>query len=579
MNAVLMMFTIQCLLGAFDNLWHHELQERLPQKPQARTELALHALRELLYALLFAGIAWWCWQGLWTWVLVAILVVELGVTLADFVVEDRTRRLPPLERVLHTLLAANYGALLALWMPELQRWAAQPTGFASVDYGPWSWALTAFSLGVLAWGLRDVAAVARLGVPQWQREPLRLGHGTAPLTVLVTGATGFIGSALVRELLARGDRVLVLSRDPQRARDRFGPAVEVFATLAAIDAGRAIDAIVNLAGEPVVGGLWTRARKQRLVDSRVGVTTEVVTLIRRLRRKPQVLVSASAIGWYGDRADEALTEASAPQPGFLHELCLRWEDAAWQATRAGVRVCRLRIGLVLGRDGGVLPPMALGTRLAGGTVLGDGRQWMAWIHLQDLLRLIERAIDDEDLHGAVNAVAPQPLRQREFAAALARVLRRPCPWRMPAPLLRAMTGEMARLFLDSARVLPQRALAAGFRFDYAEAEAALAEVLGAGVPAARKRCDGEELPEWGLDAAMLRRRLYVETTDGRVISGFDARLALWLAQPRWRGVARVLGLPGLRTFAGTVYVLLWKPRRAGRGGGAQHRRLRAGLPR
>ncbi|HSW11235.1 MAG TPA: DUF1731 domain-containing protein, partial [Solimonas sp.] len=281
---------------------------------------------------------------------------------------------------------------------------------------------------------------------------------------------------------------------------------------------------------------------------------------------------------------EALIEASAPQPGFLHELCLRWEDAAWQATRAGVRVCRLRIGLVLGRDGGVLAPMALGTRLAGGTVLGDGRQWMAWIHLQDLLRLIQRAIDDEDLHGAVNAVAPQPLRQREFAAALARVLHRPCPWRVPAPMLRAMTGEMARLFLDSQRVLPQRALAAGFRFEFADAEAALTQLLGGtSAPAVARTVYMEEhrppvagvgtqavefiaidrlpqgLPAWGLEPVQLQRRLFVETTDGRLLSGVDAWLALWQALPprRWR--ARLLRLPLLRAGAVLAYELL-RPR-------------------
>ncbi|HSW23041.1 MAG TPA: NAD-dependent epimerase/dehydratase family protein, partial [Burkholderiaceae bacterium] len=311
MDAVFAMVTLQCLMGAFDNLWHHELQEQLPQKPQARPELALHTARELLYALVFAGMAWWRWEGAWAFVLVAILLVELVVTLADFIVEDRTRRLPPLERVLHTLMAASYGALLALWAPELWRWAQAPTGLAPTDYGAWSWLLSTFSLGVLAWGLRDLFAVARLGVPQWQREPLRAGVGETPRTVLVTGATGFIGRALVRELLTRGDRVLALSRDPLRAQDRFGPQVEVVGSLAAIDQDRAIDAIVNLAGEPVAGGLWTRARKQRLIDSRVGTSTEVVALIRRLRVKPQVLVSASAIGWYGDRGEEALIEASA----------------------------------------------------------------------------------------------------------------------------------------------------------------------------------------------------------------------------------------------------------------------------
>ncbi|AXQ30136.1 TIGR01777 family protein [Solimonas sp. K1W22B-7] len=605
MTTVLILFCIQCLLGAFDNLWHHELEAGLSRQPQARTELALHTLRELLYAPIFVGIAWWSWQGAWAWLLIALLATEMVVTITDFVVEDRTRRLPPMERVLHTVLAMNYGALLALWAPILQQWTRLPTAMTAVDHGPWSWALGVFGAGVLGWGLYDLFAVARLGVPQWLREPLRVEPNEAPRTLLVTGATGFIGRALVRRLLQRGERIIVLSRDPLRAEYLFGPRVEALGSLAAIDAERRIDAIVNLAGEPVAGGLWTRARRERLLQSRIAVTTEVTMLIRRLRHKPAVLVNASAIGWYGERGDTALGEDSGAGEGFLSMLCRRWEEAAWAATREGVRVCRLRIGLVLGRGGGVLQPLALATRLAGGTVLGDGRHWMSWIHLQDLLRIIDLALEDEDLHGGINAVAPQPLPQAAFAAALAGSLRRPLPWRVPAWLLRLMAGEMADLFLVSQRVEPRRLLAAGFRHELGGIDAALDQILHQALPApvaarvwVNQRCPvcrttmglqqataqrggvdlafcpveaDRELAAWGLQREQLRRRLYVQTRDGRLLSGIDAFAAIWAALPRRRWIATLMRLPLLYPISCMVYDLAvapllsgWDERRARR---------------
>ncbi|MDB5972802.1 MAG: hypothetical protein JWQ90_5252 [Hydrocarboniphaga sp.] len=600
MTAVLTMFTIQCLLGAFDNLWHHELQADLPHQPTARRELALHTARELLYALIFISVAWWRWEGAWTFVLIAILAAEMLITLCDFVEEDRSRKLPAFERVLHTILALNYGALLALWAPELRRWSQAPGGFAAADYGIGSWLLTAFGIGVFAWGMRDLFAVARLAVPEWQRMPMRAGDSNAPSMVLVTGATGFIGRSLVRRLVERGDQVIVLTRNVARARDRFGPLVEVTGDLREIDDDRCIDTIVNLAGEPLIGlGLWTRKRKQRFIDSRVGTTRRIAGLIGRLRTTPKVLVSASAIGWYGERGDEVLSEKSTAGEGFLSELCWKWEDAAMTAARPGLRICRMRIGLVLGAHGGVLKSLALATRMGGGMVLGSGRQWQSWIHIDDLVALFEHAISTPTLSGPINAVSPHAVTQREFTLALGETLHRPTLMRMPEWPLRRLAGDMAELFLVSQRVLPQRAMDSGFEFrwariedalrhsfaSHAAREQALAVYVNQDCPVCRsemgrycelnKRHHGAMrfrsiaktyggLPRYGLTERDLRRRLFVESGDGKLCSGIDGAILIWRCLPGiYPRLAKLLAQPFIHAIADCSYDLVIAPALSG----------------
>jgi uncharacterized protein (TIGR01777 family) len=588
---VLFAFCIQCVLGAFDNLWHHEIQARLPRNPSARKELALHCARELLYAAIFAGIAWRRWQGLWGGLLVALLAAEIAVTICDFVEEDRTRRLPPLERVLHTVMALNYGALLALWAPELGRWLGAPAGLPRTSYGALSWAMTAFALGVGLWGLRDLLAVGRLSVPEWQRRPLRAGGKPDPRTILVTGGTGFVGSALVRSLVAGGDRVIVWSRDPRRARDRFGPLVEVTGSLHAIDRQRRIDGIVHLAGEPLAGGPWTAARKRRFLDSRIDTTGEVVELISRLERKPGAFICASAAGIYGDRGEEALDESSTAGSGYLPALTRDCEAAAVPAGTLGVRTCWLRIGYVLGAGGGMLGALIPAVRLGGGAVLGSGRQWLSWIHLRDMVRLIEFALDRPAMSGAVNAVAPSATTQRTFAQALARALHRPVTIRLPERVLKALLGDMASLLLASQIVAPQRALAAGFRFEFDDLDTAMRDITrrNSGKAAmvyanfdcpvcnaemthyreASERCGAgiEFVPvrvvrhaaRWGLAEADLRRRLFVVGEDGEALSGIEAFRAIWIQLPRLRWLAVVAGLPGIRQLLELLYDLVCAP--------------------
>ena len=306
--------------------------------------------------------------------------------------------------------------------------------------------------------------------------------------ILVTGATGFIGTKLVRRLLERGDEVIVFARDVAKAAGSFGERAQIVTNLAALPPTTRIDAIVNLAGESIAGGLWTQRRRRLLLTSRLDVTNAVLELVARLPAKPTTWVNASAIGYYGARAgDEPLHEKSGVGRGFQAELCRRWEEAAARAAAHGVKVTALRFGVVLGGDGGALPALARPVRLFAGTGMGSGRQWFSWIHVDDLLNVVLFALDQETLAGPINATAPEPVRHAELMSAIAAALHRPLwPVRIPAPLLRAALGELAELFVDGQRVVPERLRALGFAFRYPTIGAALAEALGSEVDAAAR---------------------------------------------------------------------------------------------
>lgn len=479
---------LQIALGALDNFWHHELSEALPSKRAARVEVALHAGRELCYTLLFAALAWWEWHGAWAWGLSALLAAEIVVTLVDFVVEDATRRLPRTERVLHTVLAINFGALLAVFAPTLLAWARLPAGVVRVDYGLSSWLLTAAAGGVFAWSVRNALAARRhFAPPTWQRRALRAGRRPAPKRVLVTGATGFIGRKLVERLVERGDHALVFARSAAKAADLFGPHAEVVTDLAALPATTRVDAIVNLAGESIAGGLWTARRRQLLLGSRLGVTDALLTLVGRLAAKPATWVNGSAVGYYGARdGDEVLHEKAAAGAGFQAELCRRWEERAAQATTLGVKVTALRIGVVLGDDGGALPALARPVKAFAGAGMGTGRQWFSWIHVDDLVEAVLFVLDQETLAGPLNATAPQAVRHDELMASMAARLHRPLwPVRIPSGALRLALGELAELFVDGQRVAPERLLALKFEFRYPTLDSALEQALGKPAAAAR----------------------------------------------------------------------------------------------
>lgn len=295
-------------------------------------------------------------------------------------------------------------------------------------------------------------------------------------TVLVTGATGFVGSALVRALCARGDRVIAVSRDPERAK-RALPSASGFVPRVDAEALRGVDAIVNLAGEPVAGR-WNAAKKAAILSSRVEGTKAIVAALAALpaAERPRVLVSASAIGYYGDRGDEILEETSRAGSDFLADVCVRWERAAGEARELGVRVACMRLGLVMG-DGGALAAMRPLFAMGFGGPLGSGQQWWAWIHLDDTVALLMLALDRDEIDGAVNTTAPSPVRQVDHARALGRAMRRPAFVPAPAFAIRAATGDFSVELLASRRVVPTRAKALGFRFRYAELDAALASIF------------------------------------------------------------------------------------------------------
>lgn len=476
MNILFILLSVQVVMGAFDNLWHHELQAKLPQRPSARRELMLHTIREAIYGVVFIGLAWWQWQGLFAVVLAGLLGIEVVVTLADFLEEDRSRTLPPFERVLHTLLTISYGLFLAVFAPVLWAWGQEPTRLLQVDNGWWAPLLTAYGLGVLAWSLRNLIAVRRLGrvvVPVTPPAAMRRQPA-----ILVTGATGFVGQAVVAELCREGRRVIALSRDLRQARGLLGPGVWVVDDLDAIPSETRIDAIVNLAGARVLGLPWTAARRRTLMGSRLGLAQRLVALMRRLDQRPRVLVSASAVGFYGAVNDGMpCTEASAARPGeFQSDLCVAIEHEARRAEALGVRVVRLRLGVVLGREDGAYPMQALAARFGFGAVLGTGRQPAPWLHRDDAVGLIRFALDQSELSGAVNAVAPQTPRQAEFAQALAASFGRRAWLRAPAWPLRLLAGEMSTLLLDGQNVVPAAALAAGYRFRHPTLPGALADL-------------------------------------------------------------------------------------------------------
>jgi len=301
------------------------------------------------------------------------------------------------------------------------------------------------------------------------------------MRVLITGATGFIGRALVAELQRTGHRVVAWARSDARARSVLGAGVDIVSTSAGQDALNAAvsdcDAAINLAGEPLLGKRWTEKRRAVLRASRVDVTHQLVAAMEAASSRHRVLVSGSAVGFYGDRGDEVLNESSSPREDFLSRLCRDWEHAAEAASASAVRVVVVRTGVVLGRDGGALSRMLPPFKLGVGGPIGSGRQYFPWIHLRDLVRLFVAALEDDRYRGPVNGVAPQQTTSRTFAKALGRAVHRPAILPTPSLALRAIFGEAAVVLLASQRVDPAVARRLGFVWEFPSLDAALENII------------------------------------------------------------------------------------------------------
>jgi uncharacterized protein (TIGR01777 family) len=285
------------------------------------------------------------------------------------------------------------------------------------------------------------------------------------MRVAVAGASGLLGRALAAGLAGRGDAVTGLRR----------AALAAPAALAATLAG--CEAVVNLAGEPLLARRWDAARRQTFRDSRVGVTQRLVEALGAAPTRPRVFLCASAAGYYGDRGDEWLSEDAAPGAGYLAQLCADWEAAARAAEELGVRVVRLRLGVVLAATGGALTAMLPPFRLGLGGPIGHGRQYWPWIHIADVRGVCLAALDDDRFRGALNLAAPEAVTSREFAHALGRALHRPAVLPLPAFALRLAVGDAAQVLLASQRLAPARLQALGYRFAFADLAPALADVL------------------------------------------------------------------------------------------------------
>lgn len=479
MIVILWFMVVQGILGAFDMFYHHEFKEKLPWRPTASTEMLLHGVRNFFYAIVFFSFGWVEWQGSYAWVFALIILTEVGITLWDFVEEDRTRKLPETERVTHAILTLNYGAIIALFVPVLLKWSAEPDGFKTLNYGYLSWFMTIAAFGVFIWAARDVArgiklrrkkAEAKIAFPKLTKEHQH---------ILVTGGTGFVGQILCKHLIEEGHRVTILTRSIAKAASGFSGRVTLIENLNNIGNDEDIDVVINLAGEKVAQRWTTKVRKE-MRESRINLIKQLYMLMTRLEKKPEVLIQASAIGFYGIKEDIEFNEDSPPHKdgSFAQVICTELEQEINPIKALGIRTCCLRIGLVLEKDGGALRELLIPFDCGGGGPIGNGEQTWSWIHRDDVVGLILHLINAREANGVFNATAPESVSNKIFAKSLGKAMHRPALIPMPAFMVKLLFGQMGEdIMLQGQRVLPTRTLKSGYNFFYPEINQAFTTIF------------------------------------------------------------------------------------------------------
>jgi uncharacterized protein len=491
MMPVLGLASIQAALGAFDNIYHHELTERLPWRPSQSTEQFIHSVRGVLYAGVFASLAGITPHGGFAVGMGAILTTELGLTLWDFVNEDQTRKLPYTERIAHTLLTLNYGAFLACWIPILFQASSLPTEIVFQSYGAFTALNAICAVGVGAWSVRDWFASKRLN--QFASETLpSLSLSKENQRFLITGGTGLLGSRLVNCLLSEGHEVTVLARNPTKAAEILRQAQSSKLTIVCSlkdfphSSEEVYDVVINLAGESIAGGRWTDSRKTILRESRVVVTQELMSFLSKLSVPPHLILSGSAIGYYGvnDGTVNSLTEDSPPleTASFSQQLVREWEETVTGfrlfKEENKPRIVLLRTGVVLTRDGGALSQMLTPFEFGLGGPTGTGKQYFPWVHIDDWIRGVAHCINEETITGPINLTSPDQVTNSQFATVLGKTLHRPAMIPMPSFAMRLVLGkELAdELILNGCGILPKKLLHTGFQFTYPDLPSALSAI-------------------------------------------------------------------------------------------------------
>lgn len=593
MEAIFIILTAQALLSMIGGAMRYGAPGASHLPSGQPRYLALRTARRLLMALILFGLAWWQWQGVFAWVLGMLIILETALLVRPVLISREKGEKLPFRQVLLVAHVMSGVSIAVLFVPVLLNWSAMNGGLISTDHGLWSRILTGLAAGFAIATCRGVVATMRRTIeriPEWQLNPIRRGERNLPRTWLISGGTGFVGRRLVHRLIARGDNIIVIARDPAKASHMYGPHVRIAGSAEDIDDCERVDVMVSLSGTPFADGLWSRARRDELLRSRIEATDALVALAGRLKRPPGLLIGCSDVGYYGDQTGDELTENSAPGTGFIAELWRAVEDSTRKAEAFGVRVVRLRLGQVIDPDGGGLKAQRAITRFPGGLIPGDGRQMGSWISLDDLIGLMFHAEERTRMNGAVNAVAPEPDTRAGMARLIAESMNRPVLLKLPAWLIRGLFGDRAGIWLGNTRVRPVQAEKTGYRFTDRTLAAALqqfetdaepvpvdavtffnmdcpvcstearmcqrqidqiSEPTGLDLVHLKDRPD--LLAPYGLKAEHLSRRLYIIQADGRSFAGIDALIRTWQRIPAYRWRARLASLPGAYLVACFLY--------------------------